>query len=203
MRKRLINIITFILVAILTGIGVASIFNSAKLSRDTITNLNFTKENPPLYHFMVIVDGADESYVEKFKKGITEACLDNSVAFEFWDFKGDGKEDKILRQFDIAIESKVDGIIIQPFEDDRFDEILKKANDRNIPTITIDIDIPTKEKVSFISFNRYQISTEIGKLLNSELNEKSIETGTIVVIQNDQNYNYDEVIALNEQLDDK
>jgi ribose transport system substrate-binding protein len=182
---------------------VLSIINSAKLKRDTNIDLNFTKSTPPLYRFMIIIDGSDESYVEKFKKGVTDACLDSSVAFEFWDFKGDSKDENILRQFDIAIESKVDGIIIQPFEDDRFDEILGKANYYNIPTITIDTDIPTKEKVCFISYNRYQISTEIGKLLNTELNKNGEQKGTIIVIQNEQNYNYDEAIALNQVIDDK
>ncbi|WP_461206575.1 sugar ABC transporter substrate-binding protein [Clostridium sp. DL1XJH146] len=203
MIKRLINIITLILITVLIGIGVLGVLNFTKLSQITINNSHFDRLHPPKYRFMVIVDGTDSSYIEEFKRGIDRASTDYSVALEIWSFKGDQKEENILKQFDIAIKSKVDGVIIQTFDDDRFEEVFKEANNNNIPVITISSDIPSEEKVSFFSYNEYQIGLKVGELLNSELNKSQISGGTIVVLQNDQIYHYNQVIALKDQFEEK
>ena len=203
MINRTIKILSVLLIGILVGVGVMVVINFTTISHTLSVDSGFNKDNPPKYRFMVIIDGTDPSYVSKINKGVTKACNDYSVVFELWSYEGEHKEENILRQFDIAIESKVDGIIIQAFNDERFNDILEKANQKQIPVITIGTDIPEKEKISFLSVNRYQLGSRVGKLLNDKLTSINSDGGTIVLLQNDQAYHFDQALALNEQLDDK
>ena len=201
MNKYLINGVTIVLVMILIILSALVGINLTKLNREVVEGSVFSKKEPPTYRFMVIIDGSDANFVDEFEKGIHEAALNNNVAYEMWHFDGEDKSEKILRQFDIAIESNVDGIILQAFDDEGFDTTLKKANARNIPVITIGTDIPAQEKVSFISYNQYRMGTQIGKLLKEYLDQKGVYTGTIVLFQNERIENSDKALAINEVLD--
>ena len=201
MNKYLINGVTIVLVMILIILSALVGINLTKLNREVVEGSIFSKKEPPTYRFMVIIDGSDANFVDEFEKGIHEAALNNTVAYEMWHFDGEDKSEKILRQFDIAIESNVDGIILQAFDDEGFDTTLKKANARNIPVITIGTDIPAQEKVSFISYNQYRMGTQIGKLLKEYLDQKGVYTGTIVLFQNERIENSDKALAINEVLD--
>jgi ribose transport system substrate-binding protein len=201
MNKYLINGVTIVLVMILIILSALVGINLTKLNREVVEGSVFSKKEPPTYRFMVIIDGSDANFVDEFEQGIHEAALNNNVAYEMWHFDGEDKSEKILRQFDIAIESNVDGIILQAFDDEGFDTTLKKANARNIPVITIGTDIPAQEKVSFISYNQYRMGTQIGKLLKEYLDQKGVYTGTIVLFQNERIENSDKALAINEVLD--
>ena len=202
-NKYLLNGITVLLIIILGVLSVLVGINLTKLNEEVIERNNFSKKQPPKFRFMVIIDGSDTNFVEAFEQGISEAALLNEVAYEMWYFDGEDKGDKILRQFDIAIESNVDGIILQPLEDERFDYVLQKANERDIPVITISTDIPAHEKVSFISYNQYRMGTQIGKLLLKYFEEKDIQEGSIVLFQDGQIENSDKALAINESLDNQ
>jgi ribose transport system substrate-binding protein len=201
MNKYLINGVTIVLIMILIVLSALVGINLTKLNREVVEGSVFSKKEPPTYRFMVIIDGSDANFVDEFEKGIHEGALNNNVAYEMWHFDGEDKSEKILRQFDIAIESNVDGIILQAFDDKGFDDTLQKANARNIPVITIGTDIPAQEKVSFISYNQYRMGTQIGKLLKEYFDKKGVRAGTIVLFQNERIENSDKALAINEVLD--
>ncbi len=201
MNKYLINGVTIVLIMILIVLSALVGINLTKLNREVVEGSVFSKKEPPTYRFMVIIDGSDANFVDEFEKGIHEGALNNNVAYEMWHFDGEDKSEKILRQFDIAIESNVDGIILQAFDDEGFDSTLQKANARNIPVVTIGTDIPAQEKVSFISYNQYRMGTQIGKLLKEYFDKKGVHTGSIVLFQNERIENSDKALAINEVLD--
>ena len=203
MYKRVINTITVILIIILVSLSFLVGINFTKLSKDFNIGTTYDNDNPPLYRFMVIIDGSDTSYVKEMELGLSSAALDNGVVYEMWHFAGERKEEEILRQFDIAIESNVDGIIIQAFDDERLASVLSKSNYRGVPVTTIGIDIPTHEKVSFLSYNNYAIGSRIGNLLSANFSMEQIKSGTIVLLQDEDNIDQDKGLAIKEKLSEE
>jgi len=200
MAKRLLNMITILLALLLTVLIVLVTLNFTRLSQEFSTSNSFDLNNPPVYRFMVILDGTDKSYVDEVSFGVSKAAKEYGVVYEMWHFEGEDKEANILKQFDIAIESEVDGIIIQPFEDQAFDEVLRKSNARNIPVITINEDIPGQEKVSNLSYNDYSIGNTIGNLLKDEFAKDDINQGTIVLFQDNLDVGQDMGSGIQEKI---
>lgn len=201
MYKHVINVITIILIIVLVALSFLVGTNFSKISKDFNIGTSFNEDNPPKYRFMVILDGTDANYIKEMELGLSNAARDNDVAYELWEFEGERREEEIIRQFDIAVESNVDGIIIQAFEDERLDEILSKSNYRGVPVTTIGVDIPTHEKVSFLSYNNYAIGSRIGNILSANFVTSLIESGTIVLFQDEDNNDQDKGLAIKEKLD--
>lgn len=196
------NSMILLLTLSLIGLGFFVVLNLSTLSKEFSTDSFFHEENQPKQRFMLIIDGTDANYVKEMESGAWKASRDYQVAFELWSFRGEDKIEKIIEQFDIALESSVDGIIIEAFEDERFVEILGKANARKIPVITIGAEIPERETVSYISYNEYQIGSKIGSLLEEFFRVQGIDTGTIAVVQNSSLNGQNSRIAIKEKLDD-
>lgn len=200
MNKRIINSINSVLIIILIIISVFVVINFTRLSKEFNIGTKFDHNNRPRSHYMVIVDGSDLSYVEELQYGMDQAAEENSVVYEMWAFDGENKEESIIKQFDMGIESRVDGIIIQAFDDKRFERLLAKANTNNIPVITLIGDIVKQEKVTHISYNRYQIGTNIGNMLNQYLEDMMIRRGTIILLENGTKSDRDQSLAIKETM---
>lgn len=201
MYKRFIDISTVVLGIVLICLSVLVGINFSKLSQDFNTRTAFDVNNPPDFRFMIILDGTDTSFVKEIELGVLSAARDYKIAYEIWNFKGNRKEEEILQQFDIAIESNVDGIIIQAFDDEGFRTLLSKSNYREVPVTTVGTDILGYEKVSFLAYNEYAIGARIGTLLNQHFESEKINNGTIVLLQNDNYTEQDQGLGMMEKLE--
>ncbi len=65
----------------------------------------------------------------------------------------------------IAIESKVDGIILEGEETDEITALIYKANEENIPVVTVLKDCVGSKRVSFVGINNYSFGNEYGNLI--------------------------------------
>jgi len=187
----------------MVGMVVLSVYvfsNLTQLSRDVKETTGFNTENPPKEHLMVIIDGSDDNYVDDIERGIKEAAENEQVVYELWAPSKDDIIEEILIQFDIGIESDVDGIAVQAFEDERFQTLIKKANDKKIPIVTIGEDIVSEDKVSHLSYNHYAVGAKIGKLLRQRLEEKAILKGTIVLLEDEKSDNQEKSFGIKENL---
>ncbi|MBC7959296.1 MAG: substrate-binding domain-containing protein [Vallitaleaceae bacterium] len=181
MGQKLFKVVIIMLVLVLVGSLSLGIINFALLNKNVDKGSMIQSSEPPKYHFMVIVDGSNTSYSEEYKKGMLRACEDNSVAVEFWDITGANKMKEILKQVDIAIESRVDGIIVYTYDNVIFEEALSRATEANIPLVTVNEDVPGSKRVTHVGINKFYIGSEIGRLLNKEL----IGTGDVIVLERD------------------
>lgn len=172
------------------------------ISRNLTAGSSFSKEAKPFYRYMVILDGSDQSYVDEVQLGAQKAAKDYGVVFELWKFDGEDIVNNIIRQFDIGVESNVDGIIVQAIDNDAFNEILSKANYRDIPVLTIGTKIPRDNIVCDISYNEYQNGSQIGKIISNYFVANNISKGTIVLFQNNALNGQDIGLAIKEKLND-
>lgn len=200
MKKIIENIIITGLLIVLAYVGTNLVLNLTKIEFDNASQSIFSKGEQPVYRVMVIVDGSDVDYVDQLRVGIEEATRSHRVAYELWDFDGDNKNDAIIDQFEIGVYSNVDGIVIQALEDDRFDHVLEEANTKEIPVVTIETAIPKAERVSFITYNRYQIGTTIGKKLQTYYFNNNTYTGTVVMLNQNNTDLKDQAVGIKEGL---
>lgn len=199
MKQQVLNSVTILSLLVLAAVGSLIVINFSQLSGQ-YNSLTHMEEETVNAHYMVILDGSDRSDLDEINRGLAQAATDNHVVYELWSYTGEDKVNQILRQMDIAIESSVDGIIVEAFRDERFTTLLEKANTYQIPVTVIGEDIASVEKVSYISYNHYHIGTQIAHVLAKVFLDKGIVEGTIILMQGvDANSQY-RGVAINEML---
>lgn len=200
MTGRWMNAATAVLIFLLAVLSVLIGLNFTELGREIQGLSSQNLEVAPLYRFMVILDGSDSDAVISLKQGLDGATEDFGVMYELWSFDGEDKGAQIRRQMDIGIESDVDGIFVQAMADEDFESLFNKAKLRQIPVITLGNEIPSAEKLSFITYNRYQMGSRIGKLLNENLAADYVADGKVILLQNSNLVDWDQALAIQESM---
>jgi len=120
-----------------------------------------------------------------------------------WMGKNITNDYKWLDLIDIAIDAKVDGIILEADSSDACIKAINKAADQGIPVVTIREDCPSSKRISYVGVSYYNLGSEYGNLmmgavkeqikknrleeLFSENDEENSETGIKVLVLIDKN----------------
>lgn len=195
-----LNVFSIILIGILMILSVLIGINFTSLSHEIDMRSFKSSYDTPMYHFMVVLDGSDPSFVEEVESGLEKASEDFGIVYELWDFEGEDRSTQIARQLDIGIESDVDGILVQAFDMPIFETLLEKAKRREVPIITLSDEVAGKEKVGFVSYNRYQMGNQIGQVLSTEFSKQSIYRGSVIILQNSVLFNQEQALAVSEVI---
>jgi len=106
------------------------------------------------YHFALIAEETENDYWRLIEKGAKKAAMENNIQLEYVaPQKADNEE--MLRLLDRMIAAKVDGIIIQGIEGDRFIDLVHKGNERHLPIMTIDTDVKSSERKTYIGTDNF------------------------------------------------
>ena len=137
------------------------------LFRKQMRSVNLQKEaGEKIYdkHYALIVDDPDDPMWDSvFRQMQAVGEEKNAYVERFGDNLAQpyGKAD-LLR---IAIESKVDGIVLEADESDEMTGLIYKASQQNIPVVTVLHDCIGSGRVSFIGINNYSFGNEYGNLI--------------------------------------
>lgn len=134
------------------------------------------------WHFFIIAPNAVDPYWEQVKKGVYEAARLYHVDVEWRSPRFNNLEEQ-WEYMDIAILSKVDGIITQVNSHEKWITLIDKAYKQNIPVVTIDSDAPESKRIAFVGYNGYQLGEVAGQMMAQATNKKA----NIIAIINDQN----------------
>lgn len=136
---------------------------------------------------VLITQDLDTPFWDQVSVAAKRKAEELGVSLEIWGNYGGHQED-FLRNLEIAIHSKVDGIIVQGLDTHAFKELTKiKASFYGIPVITIANDVPMNESLrrSYVGSNQY----EAGKLIAEELIRDMGRTGQVILMyDNSQQY---------------
>ncbi|WP_156807496.1 sugar-binding protein [Effusibacillus pohliae] len=116
----------------------------------------------PRYHFILISQEINNPYWKLVLKGAEDAARNNNVAIEF---RGpvESNLEQHIQLIEMAIASRVDGILTQGLEEAKFQPVIDKAIARGIPVITVDTDARTSKRLTYIGTNNYQAGYQAGK----------------------------------------
>lgn len=136
---------------------------------------------------VLITQELDTPFWDKVSVGAMKQAKKDGAMLEVWGSYGNNQED-FLKQIEIAIYSKVDGIIVQGLDTDAFKELTKvKASSYGIPVITIANDVPMEESLrrTYVGSNEYLAGKMIARQL---LTDMGTSGEVIFMLDNRQEY---------------
>ncbi|MBM7579735.1 substrate-binding domain-containing protein [Jeotgalibacillus terrae] len=135
-------------------------------------------ENVP--RVVLITNETDHPFWRDVAAGAEKKAGELNVDLDVSGIYGSNTED-FLRKIEIAIYSKVDGIIVQGLDNEKFKELTKlKAASYGIPVLTVAHDVPKEESLrkTYIGSDQF----EAGELLARELLEDMGTTGEVILM---------------------
>lgn len=124
-----------------------------------------------VYRLVLITQDVETPFWDKVASGALKQAEENGASLEVWGSYGNNTED-FLKKMEIAIHSKVDGIIIQGLDTEDFKQLTKiKASFYGIPIITVANDVPMSESLrrTYIGSDQYKAGELIAKQLVSDM----------------------------------
>lgn len=141
------------------------------------------------YRLVLITQDLGTPFWNKVGEGAEAEAEKLGANLEIWGTYGEDRED-FLKQLEIAIDSKVDGIIVQGMDQDDFDNLTKvKAAFYGIPIITVASDVPMSDSMrkTYVGSDALAAGRMIAERLVADMGEK----GT-VVLMGDSREEYDQ-----------
>lgn len=135
-----------------------------------------SQQDLPRYHFVLIGEEMNHEYWRLVGQGAKAAEKDFDVFVEYVGPKRSNPDEQ-LKLFDMAIKSKVDGIIVQALND-QFTPLIDQAVEQGIPVITIDTDSEGSMRGVYIGTDNY----EAGQLAGKSLVEDTKGEATVAII---------------------
>ncbi|RDW20718.1 sugar-binding protein [Oceanobacillus chungangensis] len=124
----------------------------------------FAKSNNYTYHFALIAEESENEYWRLIEQGARQAAEENAIFLEYVAPKRADNE-QLLRLMDRLIAAKVDGIITQGVEGERFVDLVHKAVERGIPVITIDTDVKSSERNAYVGTDNFYAGQLAGRTI--------------------------------------
>lgn len=132
--------------------------------REITQNTNDFVEEDYLYHFVFIGQDANNPLWETIRKGVEKSAKDYNVVIEYFFSNENSPEDEI-DYLKMAVNSRVDGIVINGYEDESIREITGLAWELDIPIIFINDESHTGVRTSYIGVNNYEVGRKAVKEL--------------------------------------
>ncbi|QFG00424.1 sugar ABC transporter substrate-binding protein [Psychrobacillus glaciei] len=135
---------------------------------------------PESIRIVLITQELDTPFWNKVGQGATKQAQKEGVQLEVWGSYGNN-EDDFLKKMEVAIHSKVDGIIVQGLDNEAFKELTKvKAAFYGIPVITVANDVPVEESLrkTFVGSDQFWA----GKVVARQLVKKMGTAGEVAIL---------------------
>lgn len=178
LRKTVIIILSFVFLFLcyFTFTSAQKVFQSDWQLPRTIDH----NQNQSQYRLVLITQDIDTPFWDKVGSGALEQAQKDGASLEVWGSYGNNKED-FFKKIEIALHSKVDGIIIQGLDTDEFKNLAKiKASFYGIPIITVANDVPMTESLrkTYVGSNQYKAGRMVANQLLSDMGE----TGNVILM---------------------
>lgn len=178
MKKKhyIVVLIAMVFLILLVTLYIYYNINNALASLDNNAGLS-VPEKEPAYHFAMICENVEDSFWLSIKKGVEQASKEFNVAVEF-NWSGGSSTGEQSKHMDMAIASKVDGIITYVWNEEQAGEMIDRSVEQNIPVVTISSDAKNSKRAAFVGVNTYSYGTQLGRMLLAAIGEK----GDVVVL---------------------
>ncbi|MBO2943499.1 substrate-binding domain-containing protein [Paenibacillus sp. F411] len=138
------------------------------------------KEKQVKYRFVLVTQELNTPFWDTVGETAVKEAAKNHVSLQVWG-SYENNEDDFLKHMEIAIASKVDGIIVQGLDTAEFKELTKiQAGRSGIPVITVASDVPMNDSLrrTYVGSDH----TAAGRMVANELISKLGPKGTVILI---------------------
>lgn len=132
-------------------------------------------------YYVMITDDSESSFTRAVYEGAAAKARENDTYVELM---GDNLSQKYTKEqyLDIAIASKVDGILIQADESESMTRLINTAVDAGIPVVTLFSDNTASNRCSYVGISSYNLGCEYGEQINKLLQSRDFPFETIKVM---------------------
>lgn len=146
------------------------------------------KQEKSQYRLVLITRDIETTFWNKVGLGAEKQAEADGASLEIWGSYSNNPEE-FLEKLELAIHSKMDGIIVQGLDTDEFKELTKvKAAFYGIPIITVANDVPMAESLRRTYVGSDQL--EAGRLIAKQLVEDMGMSGNVVLLYDNQHEYY-------------
>ncbi|WP_123039286.1 sugar ABC transporter substrate-binding protein [Cohnella candidum] len=176
MQKLVFTVLGLICAVLLyfTSVSAGKVFRSDwQLPRTPI-------QQQPQYRLVLITQELETPFWDQVGRGAKEEAGRDGASIEVWGSYGKNQEE-FLKKIEIAIDSKVDGIIVQGLDTDEFKDLTKyKAAFYGIPIVTVANDVPMAESLrrTYVGSDQFVAGQMIAKQLLSDMGK----SGTVILM---------------------
>ncbi len=126
------------------------------------------------YHFALVSEEIDNEYWRLIERGAREAAVKHDIYLEYvGPLKADN--DQLLNLVDRMVSVKVDGIITQGVEGQRFVNLVQKGLERGIPILTVDTDVKSSARKAYVGTDNFYAGQLAGEtVIENTIGEQSI-----------------------------
>ncbi|RKP45863.1 sugar ABC transporter substrate-binding protein [Cohnella endophytica] len=176
MRKTVIFLIGFACVVLFYF----TFSSAAKVFRSDWQLPRTSAKDQAQYRLVLITQELGTPFWDKVGAGAIEEARKTGASIEVWGSYGKNQED-FLKKIEIAIDSRVDGIIVQGLDTDEFKSLTKiKAAFYGIPIITVANDVPMADSLrrTYVGSNQFLAGQMIARQLIADMGK----SGTVILL---------------------
>ncbi len=131
-------------------------------------------------YYVMIADDTENSFTRALYEETARMARENGIYVELM---GDNLTQKytIEQYMEIAIASKVDGIIVKADDSREMTELIDTAVSQDIPVLTLFSDNKASLRSSFVGINSYDLGCMYGEQINTIINEREFSHDSIKV----------------------
>jgi ribose transport system substrate-binding protein len=146
------------IIIVLTGTSIVY-FNNSLIGKNQQTKVEYKTYD---MHYAFITDDRSDAFWEAVYESAKKEAEENNIYLEQFgkNLAVNYTKDQLL---EIAINSKVDGVIIEGEDSKALSDLINDAVDKNIPVITVLSDCSNSERQSFVGVNNYNMGQVYGE----------------------------------------
>ena len=126
-------------------------------------------EEEYVYHFVFIGQDSKNPLWETIREGVEDAAINYKVAVETY-FSDEGNQEDEIDYLRMSVNARVDGIVINGYEDESIREITSRAWELDIPVVFITDESHIGVRTAYIGVNNYEAGRRAVRVLETHRN---------------------------------
>lgn len=179
MRRKMVFLLA-VMIIVLSYFTIVSATKAFRFESELPASLSEMEDSVRL---VLITQELDTPFWNKVGQGAIQQAKKEKVELEVWGSYGNNADD-FLKKMEIAIHSKVDGIIVQGLDTEEFKELTKiKAAFYGIPVITVANDVPVEESLrkTYVGSDQFLA----GKMVANQLIKEMGTSGEVIILRDE------------------
>lgn len=150
--------------------------------QNIIQNTVNTDEQNYQYHFVLIGQDSKNPLWQRIRDGVNDAADNYNIAIETY-FSDEGNQEDEIEYLKMSVYARVDGIIINGYEDESLREVTSRAWELDIPVVFINDESHTGVRTSYIGVNNYEAGRRAVRELEKHRKEEQLKIGILLDAQ--------------------
>ena len=184
LKKNIFRIVLVILIIIIAAITVTDLFKLRSYKNIT-EDISDTGKERYKNHFVMIYDSMDHQNWESIYESANAYAMEHDAYIELLSESLPTEYTK-EEMLELAVYADVDGIIIEGDNSERVKGLIKEAENRGIPVVTVFTDSMESGRSSFVGISNYDVGYMLANEAVQDLKTKSSKSVMVLMDNSDE-----------------